>query len=298
MNKDLSPKEFARVIGVGESSVKRWADSGQIKVTRTEGGHRRISIHEAIQYIHTNKINLADPAPLGITGMETISGKKTKFSNPDDFLEESIIAGNIHNVQDIVSNMYLKGTSIAEICDGPITSAMHHVGELWHHNVDGIVIEHRATATCVQALSYLRSMIAPPAKDAPIAVGCAVEDDPYLLPSWMAASTLADEGWNTINLGPDLPASALLSAIHEYSPRLVWVSISANSDKKKLTKQFRNMLEKVDLHEITFIAGGRASEPLKGLNVSLHYGNSMGELAAFAKGLLATNPGASSIIQS
>ncbi|MEM9791075.1 MAG: MerR family DNA-binding transcriptional regulator [Planctomycetota bacterium] len=50
MRNVLSPKEVALAIGVSESSLKRWADAGRIRVRRTAGGHRRIAIQEAIRF--------------------------------------------------------------------------------------------------------------------------------------------------------------------------------------------------------------------------------------------------------
>jgi hypothetical protein len=38
MQQLLSPRQFAEAIGVSESSVRRWADTGRIKMTRTAGG--------------------------------------------------------------------------------------------------------------------------------------------------------------------------------------------------------------------------------------------------------------------
>src|SRR5215213_8899170 len=37
----LTSKEAARVLGVSEASVKRWADSGLLPMEKTAGGHRR-----------------------------------------------------------------------------------------------------------------------------------------------------------------------------------------------------------------------------------------------------------------
>lgn len=287
MKLDLSTKDFARVIGASESSVKRWADDGRIHVTRTEGGHRRIPLREAIQYIHAKRLTVVDPTPLGIPGIEVACQTRAETEGRRDQMVQSIVSGNVQFVRGIVANMYLEGHSVAEICDGPITSAMHDVGELWRHDADGVFIEHRATDTCVQALSHLRSLIPPPRHQAPTAVGCAVEDDPYLLPTWMVASTLAAGGWDAVNLGPDLPFSALLQAIRHYGPHLVWISVSTPMDKKRLITQCERMLAEDALRDVAVVIGGRASEPLRGLGASLHFGSSMGELAAFAQGLLA-----------
>ncbi|MBV9958343.1 MAG: helix-turn-helix domain-containing protein, partial [Acidobacteria bacterium] len=39
--KDLTSSEAARLLGVSEASVKRWADSGLLPALKTAGGHRR-----------------------------------------------------------------------------------------------------------------------------------------------------------------------------------------------------------------------------------------------------------------
>ena len=47
----LTPKELAEAIGASESSIRRWVDTGDIRVARTAGGHRRITLSEAIRFI-------------------------------------------------------------------------------------------------------------------------------------------------------------------------------------------------------------------------------------------------------
>jgi excisionase family DNA binding protein len=51
MQNTLSPRELAAAVGVSESSLKRWADEGRVKVARTAGGHRRIELAEAVRFI-------------------------------------------------------------------------------------------------------------------------------------------------------------------------------------------------------------------------------------------------------
>ena len=45
MNTDvLSTRQVATLLGVGEATVKRWADAGEIECFRTPGGHRKFPI--------------------------------------------------------------------------------------------------------------------------------------------------------------------------------------------------------------------------------------------------------------
>ena len=74
----LSTSEFAAAIGVSESSVRRMADSGELQIHRTRGGHRRIPATEAIRYVRENNVTIVRPDLLGID--ETIN----QFAD-DDF---------------------------------------------------------------------------------------------------------------------------------------------------------------------------------------------------------------------
>jgi excisionase family DNA binding protein len=42
----LSTREVARILGVGEATVKRWADDERLSCRRTPGGHRRFSLSD------------------------------------------------------------------------------------------------------------------------------------------------------------------------------------------------------------------------------------------------------------
>ena len=62
----LSPRDLADAIGVSESSLKRWADAGKIQVSRTDGGHRRIPLAEAVRFIRATGAQVVRPDILGI----------------------------------------------------------------------------------------------------------------------------------------------------------------------------------------------------------------------------------------
>ena len=61
----LSPAEFAEAIGVSESSVRRMADSGELRIFKTKGGHRKIPLDEAIRYTRDQSLTFVRPEILG-----------------------------------------------------------------------------------------------------------------------------------------------------------------------------------------------------------------------------------------
>jgi excisionase family DNA binding protein len=219
----LSPKDLADALGVSESSLKRWTDAGKIRATRTDGGHRRIPLAEAVRFIRATGTPVVRPELLDMPEVATAQQDNVVVG---ESLFQRLRDGDARGVRGWILARYLGGASLAELCDGPIRSAMYDLGELWRHDEEGIFIEHRATDLCLQALAHLRGTYDPPA-DAPVALGATPEDDPYLLPSFMAAAVVAAAGLRAINLGPDTPLSAMQAAYAHHRPALVWVSATA-----------------------------------------------------------------------
>ena len=235
MKQYLSPKELAQAVGVSESSLKRWADDGRIRGYRTAGGHRRIDITEAVRFIRDSAMPVRDPQALGLPDVSGPIGVGADDPASPAMLRSALEAGEGDKVRAMLVSMYLGGQTVGELFDGPVADAMHALGELWRDRADGIMIEHRATDLCLGAIAQLRALL-PPADDAaPVALGGAFSGDPYLLPSLMAATVLASEGFREMNLGPDTPAPVLVDAAQRAGARLVWVSVSVASSLAAVT---------------------------------------------------------------
>ncbi len=277
----LSPKNFAAALGVSESSVKRWADEGKIEASRTEGGHRRIARREALRYIRANQLPLHNPAAIGLEAINRTQGDPS-----DELLSQAIVDGDQELAQGILLARYLAGDRVAALCDGPVVASLRRVGELWRHGEEGIYQEHRATETCLQALTVLRNALPPPEAEAPMAIGCSPAGDPYRIPSLMVSLILAAGGWRERNLGANLPAGALLAAIKAWKPRLVWLSFCSKSAAEKFPDNASALFQYAEERKITLVAGGQACPRAFRTETSpIHYLASMEALDAFARAL-------------
>jgi excisionase family DNA binding protein len=283
----LSPHDLARALGVSESSLKRWIDAGKIRASRTEGGHRRVSLADALAFIRETNTPVAHPEllgmPVGIAPPVRAPDVVLRSPGPgaidDDAVIRALHEGDAGAVAARLHADHRAGASIAALCDGPIRRAMHAIGELWQHDPEGVVIEHRATDACLQALGSLRTAIdAPP--DAPVALGGAPEDDPYLLPSAMAALVLAIAGFRTINLGADTPTHALYRAVDHHRPQLIWISASAPLVLAQ-AHDLAGFLTSLP-PEITAIVGGRHAAAIVEADPRIRGAGSMTELLALA----------------
>jgi len=282
----LSPKELAQAIGVSESSLKRWADKGVVKVVRTAGGHRRITVPEAIRFIRETKATLVDPRRLGLSDVSTVAENLPDRGGERDRLYQLLRAGSAAEARGLLVSLYLSGQSTAAICDGPVKEAMWRLGELWRHDPSGIFIEHRATDICIQAVNQLRLLLREPGIEM-VAVGGAPAGDPYLLPSLLAATVLAAEGVHAVNLGPDTPFDTLRAAALAHEARLVWLSVSSAVEEREFLKELEGLSMELSTSGVCVVLGGQGAEDLDLPRVdNLYLGRSMGELIAFARGAL------------
>lgn len=256
--KTFSPKEFAQVIGVSQSSIKRWVDAGLIHVTRTAGGHRRILLREAVRFIRDQHMDVLRPELLGLTDLQALK----KVPQPGDLsgtaLYRLLYEGKSVQARGLLLSAYLSGQSIPEIWDGPISMALTRFGELWNEEEGGVFLEHRATNVCLEAINQIRALLPQSPLGAPVALGGSPEYDPYLLANLIAASVLTECGYDAVNLGPSTPASALQHAIQHYKPQLIWLSLTSSVSDKELQGLF-DLFKQLPTDQIHVILGGRTA---------------------------------------
>ncbi|WP_428387867.1 helix-turn-helix domain-containing protein [Mucisphaera sp.] len=291
MKQSLSPKELAQAIGVSESSLKRWTDSGRVKASRTVGGHRRINVQEAIRFIRESSLPLVRPEILGLPDLN--GDELTRdVSGAAGTLARLLREGDLPRSQALVLNLYLSGHSVAWICDGPLSHAMCEIGELWVKDApDGVFSEHRATEMATQIMNQLRMLLEPgmdmDLPERPKAVGGCPMGDHGALASVMVAGTLAEAGYEAVNLGGDTPVDALCEAIGEYSPLLVYLTCPHPGNLPKTSELERISSQAVKTGGCLVLGGLGAEEAFRPLLPNIFMHHSMSELSAFARGLLA-----------
>ncbi|MFT5299684.1 MAG: methanogenic corrinoid protein MtbC1 [Mariniblastus sp.] len=277
MQRNLSTAEFAEAIGISESSARRLADSDEIRIQRSKGGHRKIPVSEAIRYVREVNVNVVRPDLLGLS--ISAKGVATESSAEDSWSERLLAAlseGHFNVVIGLMQAMYVGHTSIAEICDGPIRYAMSAIGSMWPHDKRSIFIEHRATVLCVRALCQIRLSLPDIPENAPLAMGAAPQDDPYLLPSLMASLALYECGFDEVNLGPNTPVDVLTDSVEDEKPKVVWLAITNPVRSRARLREIEHLAKAVDQYGGLFLVGGLNAVTYTGQNAQ--YCQSMSEL--------------------
>lgn len=229
--KKLTSKQAARVLGVSEASVKRWADSGLLAMEKTAGGHRRFRPEDVagmrragLGEEETPLIRRRSAARLRARPAqraEITSGKEAQL------IEETfraLLDGHDEELSSLLVNLHLHGQTVADIADGFLCAAMRRVGDLWHAGELSVAQEHVATRTATSALENLRATLDAPRTDKARALCCSVEDDFHELPVRLAALTLEAGGFEAFNLGMSTPFSALAEAVERFRPEVVCVA--------------------------------------------------------------------------
>jgi len=209
------------VVGVSESTLKRWADGGRLRFTKTAGGHRRISVPEAVRFARRSRLPIVDPELLGLPG---VSAQTTRITAPGQGVTGADPPRSSADTAAVLAELLRCDQPV--IFDTVVGPALNGFGELWRHDAAGIYLEHRAFDICVQAVNALRGLIPAPADDAPVAVGGSPAGDVFLMSSLMTAAVLADAGYRAVNLGAQLPLDTLRAAAQHYGAAVVWLACS------------------------------------------------------------------------
>ncbi len=282
----LTPKDLAAAIGASESSLRRWIDNGDIRISRTAGGHRRIPLNEAVQFVRKIGAKVIRPEVLGLGELRgnVVHGEQL---SDGERLFVALQSGDRELARGLMLSWYLDGRSLSALFDGPVRDAMRRLGELWVHSARGILVEHRASDICLATLAELRGLLPNVGASAPLAIGGAPQNDPYLLPTLMASAVLTDSGLRTNNFGANTPVELLAGEAIARGARLVWLSISAHQEPSLLRPSIKKLATTLGKQEISLVVGGTgaaSSLPRKLSNVNLI--GSMSELAAYAHKML------------
>ncbi len=288
--KYLSPKQLGQAIGVSESSLKRWIDDGQLEVSRTSGGHRRIELAHAVRFVRQRGYTISDPQVLGLTAADDSTGRADE-EQITDHLHDLLTEGKDRQFTAAFTRLYLDGNSLAQLIDGPLRRAMQRIGELWHNNPRGIGIEHRATDICIRTLSYMHTLLPASKPTMPLAIGGAPPGDIHMIPSVCISLVLAELGWREMNLGANTPWDQFVKAAEREQASLVWCSLTAQPSAP-LGPMISDLSSQLAKLPCQLIVGGRQmnEQMPRDSQPNLHRAESMRELVAFARGMMAPVP--------
>lgn len=235
----LSPRQLALAIGMSESSLKRWADAGKLTVSRTEGGHRRIAVGEAVRFIRDSGATVVRP---DLLGLGTRGKRRTRAGRGAGAARAGDIVTDASAARSTLVARFLGGESIAALADGVIADAIARIEELYERGereTKSELAARAATDAWMQAIAAVRGMCEI-GNGAPVAVGGArgTEDGERgtgdgervadgnrsaALRSAVVAAVLAGEGLRVIDLGAGVTNAVMRAAVAAHRPAITWI---------------------------------------------------------------------------
>ncbi len=259
----LTSKEAARLLGVSEASVKRWADGGLLPQQKTAGGHRRFRPADVAVFRRARLQPAAQPArgpvPLRAALPTRGAGSERALAAA---MYEALLGGRAEEASALLVNLHLRGRGVGMLADRILCPSLNKVGELWQQGKLSVAEEHVAARTALTALQTLRGALAMPAEEhGLVALCCSSEDDFHELPVNMAALTLEAAGWEVINLGAATPFYALAEAVSRFSPRLVCVASAILNGLDRAAREYQWLRKAAQRAGAVIVLGGAGFAP-------------------------------------
>ena len=276
-----SPKQAAKVLGVSESSLKRWCDRGMLQTTRTGGGHRKVVTAELIRFARERGMTLVTPELLGLPPVtSTIESQMQKTASA---LAESLLVGNDSLSRQLVLNLMMHGHALPRVFDEVIAEALVEIGELWTCERVDIFQERRSCETVHRILAEI-SKSQPAPTSTLTAIGGTVSGNAYSLQTLMAEIVLCDCGFQAKSLGTGIPFDSLIRAIEQLRPTLFWLSSTFIEDEDEFLSGFAKLSAICAETQSALVIGGRALTPaFRETLAEATYCDNMQQLAVFAR---------------
>lgn len=296
--KRLTSKEAARVLGVSEASVKRWADSGLLPMEKTAGGHRRFRPEDIARVLRASFREEERPAlsQRSAARIHTQPAEVPELTHGREaaLVEETfrmLLEGRDEELSALLVNLHLHGLSAARIADSFLCVAMRRIGDLWYRGELSIAQEHVATRTATVALKGLEEVLTAVAGRGQrmLALCSSVEEDFHELPIRLAMLTLEAAGFEVFNLGTSTPFSALTETLERFCPHLVCVSSTVLRGLDRAAREYAEFYSTARRSHTRVVLGGAGfSDALVRVRLpaDLH-AESFGQLEEFVKGLSA-----------
>ncbi len=286
----LKTQQVAEAFGVSVSTVKRWVDSGSLRASRTPGKHRLISAEEALRFARAQELPEARLEVL--MGVEAIVGGAI-----DDRAREALVlalkTGRDGEARTRLASAFAAWNDGARLADELISPVMAEIGHQWAAGSLEIYQEHRATriveAALLERIARVESAERPGGR--PLAMGASPDGDPYTLSNLLCELALREQGWEVMNLGPNLPLASLGRAVRVHRPRLVWLSVNHLDDPEGFVRQYTAFYGSASATGTAVCLGGQALDSsLRARLPAAGFGERVAHLAEFARRLAPASP--------
>ena len=225
MNTDvLSTRQVATLLGVGEATVKRWADAGEIECFRTPGGHRKFRLRDVTGFVQKRQYETPGVLPDGVP-----PGADELGDAAIEHFKNAALRGETPALVAQLAALRLRGNDLPTLFDEVVAPALHRIGEEWERRKLSIADEHVASQAVLDAIARAQPLAEPPGEpvrpDRGTAIVAAVAGEQHDIAARMAACLLRARGFEVLAPLAQTPARDLADLI--LRSRAVLVALSS-----------------------------------------------------------------------
>jgi len=249
MDELLTVKEAARLLQVGVSSVKRWADGGLLACERTPGHHRRFrrSVIEALLQQRRAEPFAEDASMPPGRSLEAL-------------VDVLLGVGSSDAIDALLAAERRRLGAWGGAADA-IAPTVHEIGELWARGTITVLQEHVASERLARGLARASESL-PWAADARVALLVTAEGEEHTLGLSLAEVVLREAGWNVSWGGRRTPIDEVRAFSKGRQLDLLAVSASVvSSDAAFLSRQAEALAAVCRPAGIDLVLGGRGAWP-------------------------------------
>jgi len=241
--KFLTTRQLSRVWFVSEATIKRWADAGQLKSSRTVGGHRRFPLAEVMRFQTERGLGVATGVATVATATATATATDGAFDAEQTagYFFEAVKGGRAGEATALLLEAHMLGAELDLIFDTIVAPSLRRVGDLWYGEEMSVADEHLATCTATRAVESLAASTRRAGAKAGAAVCCAAEEEMHTLPVLCAQAVLEGAGWDVRNLGGHTPFFALAEYVERQRPSLVCVSATLQRELEHNARDYAQL---------------------------------------------------------
>lgn len=230
----LTTRQAAEWLGVGPTSVKRWADDGRLACVRTAGGHRRFEA----DVVRAFGRSVDGPASESDALVDLITSRVPTALVQARLLELRVQHGG--------------WVALASALDAVLAGLRARCRD----NTLSIGAEHTASERLYRAVVGLAETIVV-APSAPTCVLCASNGEEHPVRLGLAELCARAVGWQTHWAGLRSDRAGVAEALDEAGARVLYVSASVwAEDQLALAKQSRDLSDVCDVRGVRLALGG------------------------------------------
>jgi MerR family transcriptional regulator, light-induced transcriptional regulator len=241
----MNLKQVASLLSVHYMTVYRYVRQGRLAAERN-GTEWRVS-RSALESFR------AGP-PEALTNGEASTATRARW---DSRLELCLLAGDEPAAWSVIEHALAAGHSPTDCYVDVIASALSSIGERWARDELEIADQFLATAVAIRVVSRLGARFRRPGRSRGTVVVGAPPGELHSLPIAIVSDLVRLRGFDVLELGANVPASAFTSAVAR-TPRLVCVGIGVTQPEHlRAVQEVVDEVRELD-RAIPIIVGGLA----------------------------------------